>query len=90
MQSCMSHLAKMLFNYVAHKKAILNGDNYYENKDGLIVFTKKYLIERKRCCHKGCKHCPYETYFEKFKKSLVIAIIIPVKILVKVKDSFSK
>ena len=31
----------------------------YTDQDGNIVFTEKFLIERKVCFGLGCKHCPY-------------------------------
>lgn len=34
-------------------------EHYYFNKNGLLVFTEKYLLERGYCCENGCKHCPY-------------------------------
>ncbi|HWB62524.1 MAG TPA: DUF5522 domain-containing protein [Chitinophagales bacterium] len=32
---------------------------YYFDKNGLMVFTAKYLLERGYCCKNGCRHCPY-------------------------------
>lgn len=32
-------------------------DFYYE--DGLMVLTSEFLLRRGRCCHGGCKNCPY-------------------------------
>ncbi|MBW2345385.1 MAG: hypothetical protein JRF53_15555 [Deltaproteobacteria bacterium] len=32
----------------------------YENEDGDVVFTEKYLIQRGSCCGYGCIHCPYQ------------------------------
>ena len=32
-------------------------DFYWEN--GLMIFTKEYLLKRKYCCKSGCRHCPY-------------------------------
>ena len=31
----------------------------YLDQNGNIVFTERFLIERKVCCGLGCKHCPY-------------------------------
>lgn len=46
------------------EKAILNKiikdenpDYYMEN--GLVVFTKEYLLKRGYCCERSCRHCPY-------------------------------
>lgn len=38
---------------------LVEGVDYYFNEDGLMVFTKHYLIKRGYCCESGCKHCPY-------------------------------
>ncbi len=32
-------------------------DFYFE--DGLMVLTRKYLLDRGTCCDTGCRHCPY-------------------------------
>jgi hypothetical protein len=37
----------------------IEGEDYYVNEKGLVVFTYKYLLERGYCCGNGCKHCPY-------------------------------
>ena len=34
--------------------------DYYFDADGLMVFTKGYLLNRGFCCGNGCRHCPYE------------------------------
>lgn len=34
-------------------------DYYFDN--GYMVFTAEYLKRRGRCCHNGCRHCPYTT-----------------------------
>lgn len=34
--------------------------DFYINKDGLLVFTAKYLSDRGYCCSNGCLHCPYK------------------------------
>jgi len=41
------------------KKKMIEGEDLYFNKDGLMVFTAKYLTERGYCCKTGCTHCPY-------------------------------
>jgi len=36
------------------------GDPGYADPDtGLFVLTAAYLADRGRCCHSGCRHCPY-------------------------------
>jgi hypothetical protein len=39
---------------------LIEGVDYYINEDGLMVFTKKYHLEKGYCCGMGCLHCPYE------------------------------
>lgn len=38
---------------------MIEGIDYYINRDGLLVFTSAYHLERKQCCGSGCLHCPY-------------------------------
>jgi hypothetical protein len=38
---------------------LIENIHYYFNKEGLIVLTEKYHIERGYCCGNGCTHCPY-------------------------------
>jgi len=33
-------------------------DFYFD--DGLMVLTRRYLINRRFCCESGCRHCPYD------------------------------
>jgi hypothetical protein len=35
------------------------GEDYYLNEQGLMVFTAKYHLKRGSCCQSGCRHCPY-------------------------------
>lgn len=35
------------------------GEDYYLNEQGLLVFTAKYHLKRGYCCQNGCRHCPY-------------------------------
>jgi hypothetical protein len=42
------------------KRLIDDDDDYYFNSDGLVVFTKEYLLERGYCCGNGCTNCPYD------------------------------
>jgi hypothetical protein len=41
------------------KQELIEGEDYYINEKGLLVFTEKYLLDRGYCCGNGCKHCPY-------------------------------
>lgn len=38
----------------------IEGEHYYYNKEGLIVLTEKFHLQRGYCCGNGCKHCPYD------------------------------
>lgn len=40
--------------------ALQEKEHYYIDKNGLLVFTEKYHLERGFCCQNGCLHCPYE------------------------------
>ena len=42
------------------EQALTEDDDYYFNNDGLVVFTKEYLLERGYCCGNGCVNCPYD------------------------------
>jgi hypothetical protein len=35
------------------------GEDYYFNKDGFMVFTAAHHLKRGSCCGNGCLHCPY-------------------------------
>ena len=41
------------------KQELVEGEDYYLNDKGLLVFTEKYLLDRGYCCGSGCRHCPY-------------------------------
>ena len=34
-------------------------DFYFE--DGLMVLTRRYLLNRGFCCDNKCRHCPYDS-----------------------------
>ncbi len=38
---------------------LIEGEDYYLDKNGLLIFTEKYLFQRGTCCGNGCRHCPY-------------------------------
>ncbi|HXS36623.1 MAG TPA: DUF5522 domain-containing protein [Flavipsychrobacter sp.] len=42
------------------KNRLVEGEDYYIQPDGLLVFTASYLLERGYCCGNGCRNCPYE------------------------------
>ena len=39
---------------------LIEGTDYYINKDGYIVLTEKYHLDIGHCCGMGCLHCPFE------------------------------
>ena len=39
---------------------MIEGEDYYVDENGLLVFTANYLLQRGTCCGNGCRHCPYE------------------------------
>jgi hypothetical protein len=41
------------------KQELAEGEDYYLNRGGLLVFTEKFLLDRGYCCGSGCLHCPY-------------------------------
>ena len=49
-----------------------NVDYYYEN--GLMVFMKKYHLDRGYCCGNGCRNCPYfyENVAEPLRSTLLL------------------
>lgn len=38
----------------------IEGVHYYINREGLVVLTRHYHLERGYCCGNGCLHCPYD------------------------------
>lgn len=38
---------------------LIEGVHFYINKDGYIVLTEKYHLEKGFCCGMGCLHCPF-------------------------------
>lgn len=41
------------------KKEFVKDIDYYL-ESGYVIFTEKYLTERKVCCGNSCRHCPFE------------------------------
>jgi len=39
---------------------LIEGEDYYINQDGNLVFTEAYHLKRGYCCESGCLHCPYD------------------------------
>jgi len=38
--------------------------DFYYDENGLMVFTKEFLLKRGKCCKSGCKNCPYGLHEE--------------------------
>ena len=44
----------------AHNAAMARGQSgYLDPFTGLFVMTAGFHVQRGRCCHNGCRHCPY-------------------------------
>jgi len=39
---------------------LIEGEDFYYNEDGYMVFTAEFHLKRGECCGKGCKHCPFD------------------------------
>jgi 2-iminoacetate synthase ThiH len=42
---------------------LIEGEDFYFDDNGYMVFTEKYHLNRGYCCKNGCRYCPW-----KFKK----------------------
>jgi Family of unknown function (DUF5522) len=38
---------------------LVEGEDFYFNEQGFVVFTAKYHLQKGICCGNGCRHCPY-------------------------------
>jgi len=56
-------------------KEPIEGKDFYYNKEGLVVFTEQYHLEKGYCCGNGCLHCPfnYENVNEAVREQLIKA-----------------
>lgn len=45
--------------YLCAVKQGLLSEDFYIDKNGLMVFTEAYHLKRGHCCGCACKHCPY-------------------------------
>ena len=44
----------------AHNAAVERGEpGYLDPFTGLFVMTAAFHAKRGKCCHNGCRHCPY-------------------------------
>ena len=37
----------------------VEGEDFYLDESGRMVFTAAYHLKRGHCCDSGCQHCPY-------------------------------
>lgn len=42
-----------------NQSKLIEGIHFYINKEGYMVLTKQYHLEKGFCCGMGCLHCPY-------------------------------
>ena len=42
------------------KNQLVEGIDFYYNREGFIVLTEKYHLEKGFCCGNGCLHCPFD------------------------------
>jgi hypothetical protein len=40
---------------------LIEGEDYYLDEFGRMVFTAAYHLKRGHCCDSGCRHCPFPT-----------------------------
>ncbi len=38
---------------------LIEGEDFYYNENGYLVFTEAYHLKKGFCCGNGCRHCPY-------------------------------
>lgn len=38
---------------------MIEGEDFYLDRDRKVM-TTKYLLSRGKCCHHGCRHCPWK------------------------------
>jgi Family of unknown function (DUF5522) len=38
---------------------LVEGEDFYFNEQGFVVFTAQYHLQKGICCGNGCRHCPY-------------------------------
>jgi hypothetical protein len=39
---------------------LVPGEHFYFSPEGLMIFTRKYHLERGYCCGSGCRECPFD------------------------------
>lgn len=38
---------------------MIEGQDFYYDPNGAMVFTREFHLARGKCCQSGCRHCPY-------------------------------
>jgi len=38
---------------------MIEGEDFYYDANGMMVFTREFHLKRGECCRSGCRHCPY-------------------------------
>ena len=39
---------------------LVEGRDFYYDKEGYMVFTEQYHLDKGFCCGHGCLHCPFD------------------------------
>lgn len=55
----MSKIVKNTATNSINKNNLKEGEHFYFNENGYMVFTEIYHKLRGYCCKNGCKHCPF-------------------------------
>ena len=42
------------------EQTFVEGIDFYFD-EGMMVLTRKYLLDRGTCCDNNCRHCPFST-----------------------------
>ena len=42
------------------ERELVEGEDFYYDENGLLVFSATYHLKRGTCCESGCRHCPYD------------------------------
>jgi hypothetical protein len=55
---------------------LVEGEDFYFNEQGFVVFTAKYHLQKGSCCGYGCRHCPYEyENVDETKRSELLSLV---------------
>lgn len=39
---------------------LIEGKDFIVTKNGDMIFSREFLLNKGKCCHSGCVNCPYE------------------------------